>query len=60
MDEKWNLNLSFAKIDPKNEHFSSFWQCAWQIKCIFATFLKNFPSRGFHSNYFLHHFPFHF
>ena len=38
MDEKWNPNLAFAKSDPKNGHFSLFWQCAWQEKCIFASF----------------------
>ena len=38
MYEKWNPNLAFAKSDPKNGHFSPFWQCAWQEKCIFASF----------------------
>ena len=28
MKVKWNPNLAFAKMDPKNDHFSSFWQCA--------------------------------
>jgi hypothetical protein len=28
MNSKWNPNLAFAKMDPKNDHFSSFWQCA--------------------------------
>jgi hypothetical protein len=38
MYEKWNPNLAFAKSDPKNGHFSPFWQCAWREKCIFASF----------------------
>ena len=33
MNEKWNPNLAVAKMDPENDHFSSFWQCAWREKC---------------------------
>ena len=35
---KWNPNLNFTKSELKNDHFSSFWHCAWQEKCIFPPF----------------------
>ena len=38
MNVKWNPTLTFAKRRLKNDHFSSFWQCAWWAKCIFASF----------------------
>ena len=38
MNKKWNPNLAFAKMDSENDHYSSFWQCAWREKCIFAPF----------------------
>ena len=38
MNVKWNPTLAFAKRGPKNDHFSSFWQCAWWEKCIFTSF----------------------
>ena len=38
--KKCNPNLAFAKMDLKNEHFSSFWQCAWSEKCILLHFSK--------------------
>jgi hypothetical protein len=28
MIKKWNPNLAVAKMDPENDHFSFFWQCA--------------------------------
>src|ERR1700679_2121103 len=47
MNKKWNPNLAFAKMDPENDHFSSFWQCAWREKCIFTPFFQVFLSRVF-------------
>ena len=38
MNIKWNPNLAFAKRELKNDHFSSFWPCAWREECIFAPF----------------------
>ena len=38
MNIKWNPNLAFAKMELKNDHFSSFWPCAWQEECIFGSF----------------------
>ena len=55
--KKWNPNLAFAKSDPKNGHFSLLWQCAWQEKCIFASFfLISLPRVFVHGNHFSHHF----
>ena len=36
--EKWNPNLAFTKSGPFFNHFSPFWHCAWQEKCIFPPF----------------------
>jgi hypothetical protein len=47
IDAKWNPNLAFEKRELKNDHFSSFWPCAWREKCIFAPFFLNFLSRVF-------------
>ena len=47
MNKKWNPNLAVAKMDPENDHFSSFWQCAWREKCIFTPFFLNLLSKGF-------------
>ena len=38
INTKWNPNFTFAKIDLKNDHFSSFWQCAWRENSIFLKF----------------------
>ena len=40
-------NLAVAKMDPENDNYSSFWQCAWREKCIFTPFFLNLRSRGF-------------
>lgn len=29
MIAKWDPTLAFAKREPKNDHFCSFWHCAW-------------------------------
>ena len=31
-------NLAFTRSDPFFDHFSPFWLCAWQEKCIFPSF----------------------
>ena len=54
--EKWNPNLACTKSEPKNDHFSPFWHCAWREKCIFASFFQVFLSGAFTVNIF--HMPF--
>ena len=54
--QKWNPNLTLTKSEPKNGHFSPFWHCAWQEKCIFASSFQVFLSRAFTVNIF--HIPF--
>ena len=47
MIAKWNPTLAFAKREPKNDHFCSFWHCAWWEKCIFAPFFYDSIPRVF-------------
>ena len=47
MNIKWNPNLAFAKMELKNDHFPSFWPCAWREECIFGSFFWNSLSRVF-------------
>jgi hypothetical protein len=47
IDAKWKPNLTFAKRELKNDHFLSFWPCAWREKCILAPFFLNSVSTVF-------------
>ena len=62
MNKKWNPNLAVAKMDPENDHFSTFWQCCLEGKMHFYSIFLSFPfqGHGVHGNHFSHHFWFPF